>query len=240
MFVGILNNHFFSSEDAEKKYLNTSKNHNHYLARELICFEIKNFFSTPYAPIIQNENGEISLIDSNFKISVSHKEEHFALALSSVYEAIGVDLEYFNNNVDWSVFHGRFFNTEDWLLAHQLASIKEITLSQVYTLLFSAKESVLKTTKLKIDPLKIKFIIFNFFNYQNKIQLTTCLKWENYHLDFLIDVMWMPASEKNWPSVLSVSVIKEPSNINEGSLFNDLNVKIIAPSIFNNLPLNLT
>jgi phosphopantetheinyl transferase len=231
MFSRILNTQYLSFEDIEKNYLNKSKNPNHYIARKLICLEVCRFLTLPYAPIVQAESGEIFLLDHDHQISISHKEENFALAITRDYESIGIDLECFDNEVDWSEFNGRFFNREDWFLAHQLSSLKNISSNQAYSILFSAKEAILKTSKLKIDSLEIKFIISNTFKNINQLQFYTNIKWEKRIYDFLTEVIWIPNVEINLPSIISVSVANKNSASFKSSLFADSKIYIQSPSI---------
>lgn len=233
MFSRILKTQCLSYEDAEKNYLNKSKNQKHQIARELICLEIRRYFSLPHAPIAQDTNGEIFLLNSNHKISISHKEENFAVAITNDYESIGVDIENYNSVVDWSVFGGRFFNREDWFLSHQISSLKGISSSQAYSLLFSAKEAVLKASKLKIDPLVIIFTISKNLKNTNQIQLSSVIKYEKEIYYFVTEILWYPMAIKDHPSILSVCVAKKTSDFrnSESSLFNNSQIYIQAPSI---------
>lgn len=231
MFGRILKTQCLSPKDAENNYLDKSKNQNHRMARQLICLEIRRYLSLPYAPIAQVENGETFLYGHDYSMSITHKEEHFGLAITKEYDSIGIDLECFDEKIDWSVFNGRFFNREDWFLIQRISSLKKISTSQAYAILFCAKEAVLKASKLKVDPLEINFVVSNIFKNKKKIQLNSAINYEQHIFYFKTEIIWKLNTSKNLPSIISLCVLKKNPSTKNNSLFLDSKIFIQVPSL---------
>ncbi|MGE3609720.1 MAG: 4'-phosphopantetheinyl transferase superfamily protein [Bacteriovoracaceae bacterium] len=222
MFNCLLNHSSILPQNLEENYLEASVNCAQKIARRKVCLEVRRFFSIPFAPLVKMETGEVQLFKSEWKISVSHKEEDAVVALSRYYDSIGIDLEYFHNDVDWTTFHGRFFNREDWILAHQISSKKNLSLDQSFTLLFSAKEAVLKACHLKVDALAIAFSLSPcVFEDYKKIQLFSSLNQGIGSSNFIVEIKLNFNSRSQCLYVLSVCVgNKNMKSINQ-SLFED-------------------
>ncbi|MBP9680753.1 MAG: 4'-phosphopantetheinyl transferase superfamily protein [Bacteriovorax sp.] len=217
MFSSLLNQSEYCHETLESNYIGSSKNESHRRAREKVCLEIRNFFAILFAPLIKLPSGEVRLVDIDWILSISHKEDVAAIALSCDYESIGIDLEYLDNDIDWTTFQGRFFTREDWFLAHQISSRKKLSLNQTFTLLFSAKEAVLKANHLQIDALAISFSLSpNSFNGPSNLQL--CSSLDQF---FIVEMKWEYHAQIDRFYVLSVCVIKKNRNFSSQSLFRD-------------------
>lgn len=126
---------------------------------------------TPYFSLITTvsppklqrlSDGSLFNTSDSTLISVSHKDTLLMISrcYSSEIRSFGIDLEVNSNlAVDWRSFQGRFFTIQDWLSAQLFKQHKNLTIQETMLIFFSAKEAVLKCTRLKADPLKfsIKF-----------------------------------------------------------------------------------
>lgn len=143
---------------SEYNYCSSAKDKEHELSRLKICSGIRDLLGPNSFKLLRHDDGSLSLKGSKIGISASHKESSVAVAINSK-GPVGIDLEEKQGPFSWTAFQGRFFNQKDIITGLKLASSAGISHEESFRILFSAKESMLKLTRLKKDALEFEFLI---------------------------------------------------------------------------------